>query len=270
MTRKPEPRDPLLPPLKPATTAPAADDWDDDVDDIDLAMADSRSGCAWFLLGALGCLTLPLVALLVVIIMGLNTVGGVLDGVRSIFDPPPPVYNFYSPALVLDRVQSLSQLTVTRYNFSNVVHTEREMPYVLSALYRDRLAMVIVGHVNAGIDLSLMTEADIRSDGETLTLRLPAPALQDCFLNERGSYVISRETGLFTSGAPQLDLEARRFAVHEFREAALEDGILERVNEQAQATLTGFLNAFAPADGQPIRIVTTPPDPLAAHPASCR
>ena len=268
MTQTTEPREPLLPSSKPAAVTPA-DDWDD-LDDIDAAMTDSRSGCTWFALGALGCLTVPVVALAIVLIMGLNTLGGVLDGVRGIFNPPPPVYNFYAPALVLDRVQSLSQLTVTRYNFSNVVTSERDLPYVLSALYRDRLTMVIVGHVNAGIDLSKMTEDDIRSDGETLTLRLPAPELQDCFLNERGSYVISRDTGLFTSGAPDLDLEARRFAVQEFRNAALEDGILELVNEQAAATLTGFLSAFAPADGQPIRIVTTPPDPLASHPPSCQ
>ncbi len=269
MTRKSDQREPLLPSGTPPAISPA-DDWDDDIDDIDAAMADGRSGCTWFVLGTLGCLTVPVVALAVVLIMGLNTLGGVLDGVRGIFNPPPPVYNFYAPSLVLDRVQSLSQLTVTRYNFSNVVTSERELPYVLSALYRDRLTMVIVGHVNAGIDLSRMTEADIRSDSDALTLRLPAPELQDCFLNESGSYVISRETGVFTSGAPELDLEARRFAVRQFRDAALEDNILEMVNEQAAATLTDFLNAFAPADGQPIRIVTTPPDPLASFPASCR
>src|SRR5262245_42732110 len=55
---------------------------------------------------------------------------------------------------ILDRIQSLSDLVTTRYNYSSLVTSQRDMPGILSVLYGDKLLMVAVGHVNAGIDMS--------------------------------------------------------------------------------------------------------------------
>lgn len=232
------------------------------------------SGCAWSVIGALGCLTILVIVIGSAVFLGYNTVDGVVDGISSIFNPPPPVYNTLSTALILDRVQGLSELTTTRHNFSNIVTSERELPSLLQALYRDKLTIVVVGHINAGIDLSQLSEQDIQLEGGVLTLRLPPPRLQDCFLNESESYVVSRETGLFASPAPNLDTEARRFAVREFRDAAIEKGILQAANEQAstviRSTLELFLNTVSPENINTVQIETTPPDPDAPLPESCQ
>lgn len=234
-----------------------------------------RGGCFWGLVGAGGCLSIPLILLVGVLLLGINTVDGVLDGVTGIFNPPEPVYTFVSTSAILERVQGMSQLTTARYNFSNIVSSERELPTILSALYRDRLTMVIAGHINAGVDLGDLTEEDIVIDGDTLTIRIPAPTLQDCFLNEQESYVVSRDTGLFTAQAPNLDDEARQFAVREFRDMALEEGILLDANAQAAEVIGGsmqlLIDTVAPENFSAVQIVTETPDTTTTeYPSSCR
>jgi hypothetical protein len=228
------------------------------------------SGCAWGVLGGMGCMTIPIIALVFVIVSGINSVAGVVDSITGIFNPSEIVYETVSTTLILERIQDLSQLTTTRFNFSNLVRVKRDLPTILRALYTDRLQMVIVGHVTAGIDLAQMTEANFTQNGDILVIQLPAPQLQDCFLNEQESYVVDRDTGLFTTGSPELDGQARQFAVSEFRDAALEQGILAEVNEQAQINLESFLNSL-PLDPSlsGFRILTTSPPTNPPLPQTC-
>jgi hypothetical protein len=232
------------------------------------------SGCGMLFAGMGVAVALVIAAFALAVLLGFNTVGGVLDGVVGIFNPPPPVYTTVSAALILERVQGMSQLTTTRYNFSNIVTTERELPPVLRALYGDRLVVVMVGHINAGIDLGVLTENDITLTENTLTIRLPPPALQECFINEQESYVVSRDTGLFASPAPTLDQEARRFAVRVFREMALEENILPDASQQAadiiEAAVSLLLDALETEQAFTVQIVPASPDPDTPLPLTCR
>lgn len=174
--------------------------------------------------------------------------------------------------VVLQSVQQMSVLTTTRYNYSSMVTSEREMPPLLAGLYGERLVLVAVGHVTAGIDLSQLTNEDITLENGILTLTLPSPTLQDCFLNESASYVAQRDTGLFNRAAPNLDTEARRFAVLQFRDSALEANILAEVTTQAQASLGQFLQALPMDDVSQIVIQVAPADPNvpAVLPLTCQ
>jgi hypothetical protein len=144
---------------------------------------------------------------------------------------------------VLDRIQMLSRLTTTRYSYSNVLTSERDMPAILRGLYGEQLVMVAVGEVIAGIDLSEITSEDISAVGDTLTLRLPPASLQDCFFNEQASYVISRTTGLFARPLPNLDETSRMYALSAFRNRALEDGILTDAQAQAETAIRELVSA---------------------------
>lgn len=172
--------------------------------------------------------------------------------------------------VVLESIQQMSVLTTTRYNFSSVVTTEREMPPVLAALYGERQVLVAVGHVTAGIDLSLMGPEDVTLTNGVLTLHLPPPTLQDCFLNEGASYVLARDTGLFSQSAPQLEGQARQFAIRQFRETAMQEGVLSSVQQQATTALTEFVNLLDIDGVRSINIITTEPDALAPLPLSCQ
>jgi hypothetical protein len=170
---------------------------------------------------------------------------------------------------ILDRIQMLSRLTTTRYSYDNILTSEREMPDILRGLYGERLVMVAVGEVIAGIDLSQITEEDINViEGNTLVVRIPPAELQDCFFNEQASYVVSRDTGLFARPLPNLDETSRLYALDSFRTRAIEDGILADAQAQAETAVQELLNAT----GQftEVRIVSDPQGSEPILPPTCQ
>jgi len=223
------------------------------------------SGCAWGVAGALGCLGLLILPIIVLLLAGTISVNSIVGNFRDIFTKPAVI----TAQTVLERVQGMSNLTVVRYNFSSLVTSEREMPGILAALYGERQVMVAVGQINAGIDLSQIRPDDVTTDGTTVIVNLPPPVLQECFLNEAASYVVSRDTGLFASSAPNLDTDARRFAVQQFRNSALESGILDEVQAHARTVVGDLVKAVADGDTT-VQVVAAAPDPQAVLPDSCQ
>lgn len=181
-------------------------------------------------------------AILLVFVFGIFLVRfGVLDFVLGTERPP-----IVSLTSVLERVQLVSELTTVRYAYSNIITVERDLPPLLQSLYRDKLVLVAVGYVTSGIDLNKLTADDIRLSGDTVYVTLPPPELFDCFFSEPDSYVATRETGLFAAPAPDLDLDARLFAIKQFRNAALEKGILSDASREAETVISGLIGAFYP------------------------
>lgn len=223
------------------------------------------SGCAWGVAGALGCLGLLILPIIVLLLAGTISVNSIIGNFRDIFTKPAVI----TAQTVLERVQGMSNLTVVRYNYSSLVTSEREMPGILAALYGERQVMVAVGQINAGIDLSQITADDVTTDGNTVIVKLPPPVLQECFLNDNASYIVSRDTGIFASEAPNLDTEARRFAVRQFRDSAVEAGILDEVQANAREVVGNLVEAVADADTQ-VQVVAAAPSPQAALPDSCQ
>jgi len=216
-------------------------------------------------------------AVLVLLLVNTCVVGGaIVLVVRGIIALPPGLISAFTGGqapvtiqgtTVLDRIQSMSQLTTTRFNYSSLITSQRELPGILGGLYGDRLVMVAVGHVNAGIDLRQMTEDNITRQGDVMTIRLPPPQLLDCFLNEQASYVVSRDTGLFARPAPNLDQEARRYAVGQFRDMALKDDILAQVQNNSKLAVQNFVLSLGVKQ---VNVVTATPDPNAPLPESCK
>jgi hypothetical protein len=81
----------------------------------------------------------------------------------------------------------------------------------------------------------------------TLTLTLPRAALIACALDETATRVVERESGIFAPDAPTLDSDARRFALAQFRDQALESGILQDAEDEARAVITALLLGTNPA-----------------------
>jgi hypothetical protein len=227
------------------------------------------AGCAWGVAGMLGCITIPLAALVLLVFLGINTVSGIFDGITSIFSPSQRVYKVMSAPMVLESVQGMGRLTSARYNYSTVITMVGESR--IPILDRDDLTMVVVGYVDAGIDLTALTEADISIAGDTLTIQLPPPELHNCVLNEFESYVVSRETGLFVSAAPEVDAQVRQYAILQFQYAALEDGIFDEANFQAQTVIEPFISMMPlDEDITEIQVLTQPGDLDAPCPDTTR
>jgi hypothetical protein len=184
----------------------------------------------------------------VIILIGIGLLGGVLLAQRGLLGllgiSSEPSINI---TVVLERVQALAELTTTRYNFSSIVTSERDMPQILQSIYGDRQVLVAVGSIEAGVDLAQLEPASFEFADSTLTVNLPAAALLACALDETKTYVMQRDTGIFAPNAPNLDSDARRFALRQFRDQALESGILGQAETEARAALTGLLLATNPA-----------------------
>lgn len=169
------------------------------------------------------------------------TQGGLL-GLLGIASEPT-----VSSVTVLDRIQALADLTTQRYNYSSIVTSQRDMPPLLEAIYGDRQILIAVGYVDAGIDLAALEADAITITNDTVNITLPVAMLQACVLDESATYVAERETGIFAPNAPNLDDDARQFAVVQFRNQAVEAGILQDAQDEARVVITEVLLASNPA-----------------------
>ena len=171
----------------------------------------------------------------------------------------------FNATTLLTKIQSLSSLTTTRYTYSTIITTETDMPDLLKVLYGQKQVMVAVGYITAGVDMKQATASDVQS-GQSLTLSLPAPALQDCILDEGKTYIASLDKGIFAPASPTLDQDARRFAVQQLRQSAVNSEILTEAQKQAQTALTDFINLVGVPN---VQINFQAADPNTPLPASC-
>jgi hypothetical protein len=113
----------------------------------------------------------------------------------------------------------------------------------LGFLFQDRLLLVAQGQVIAGVDLARLQEQDVQVVGSTVYLTLPAAEIFVATLDNDETYIYDRQTGVF---GQQIDLEtlARQEAEQEILSAALEDGILDTAEQNAQHYIEGLIRAL--------------------------
>ncbi|MBE0689070.1 MAG: DUF4230 domain-containing protein [Anaerolineae bacterium] len=182
--------------------------------------------------------------ILILLIFGLGLFGGFVIADRGLLGLLGVGERSITATVILERIQALAELTTTRYNFSGIVTTEREMPPLLQVIYGDRQVLVAVGTIEAGVDLRQLTGESIQIAGDTLSVTLPAARLQSCAIDESKTYVVERDTGIFAPETLNLDSEARRFAIVQFRDQALESGVLEQAQDEARTVITQIILAI--------------------------
>ncbi len=168
--------------------------------------------------------------------------GGLATQVQQLINPTPTIYP--DPVTVVLQVRALARLETTQYTIEKVVTAETGQG-ALAPLFGDRLLFVAHGEVIAGVDLSKLAERDVivSSDGQ-VTLILPAAEVFVATLDNEKSYVYDRQTGVFTHGDIHLESQARQVAEQEIERAALEDGILNTAQTNAQAFIERLLTSL--------------------------
>ena len=168
--------------------------------------------------------------------------GGLATPVQQLINPTPTIYP--DPVTVVLQVRALARLETTQYTIEKVVTAETGQG-ALAPLFGDRLLFVAHGEVIAGVDLSKLAERDVivSSDGQ-VTLVLPAAEVFVATLDNEKSYVYDRQTGVFTHGDIHLESQARQVAEQEIERAALEDGILNTAQANAQAFVERLLTSL--------------------------
>ncbi|MFN2271080.1 MAG: DUF4230 domain-containing protein [Anaerolineae bacterium] len=160
------------------------------------------------------------------------------ERLQEIVNPTPTIIP--DPVTIFHEIESLSKLETASYSVEKIITAESgQGPF--GFLFGDRLILVAHGKVVAGVDLGKMEDGDIWIDaGETVHVTLPPAEVLHHYLDSEKSYIYDRDTG-FVGMNPALESEARRAAEKEILNAAVEDGILDFAQENAETYLTRFI-----------------------------
>lgn len=149
-----------------------------------------------------------------------------------------------STPVILEQVQTLSQLVTVKYVMEKVVDLQDVQPFkdiVVPGWGDNRVLMIAHGVVKAGIDLSELTNGDIEVTGRKITLKLPPSRVTDTYLDDKHTQVVERTTGLLRTFDKDLEQNARQQAVLDLNRAAREAGILKDADDRARLELRAFL-----------------------------
>jgi hypothetical protein len=185
-----------------------------------------------------------------------NPGGAVATQVSAILPPTAtPLPN--GQAVVLS-IQAVARLETAQYTIEKVIIKEQGQG-ALGALFGDRVIFVAHGDVIAGVDLSKIRPEDVvvLPDGRAF-ITLPAAEVFVTNIDNDKSYVVDRQTGLLTKGSVNLETEARREAQAEIEQAALESGVLEQAQRNAETYLRQLLGQLGYIEVNFVRGTPTP------------
>lgn len=158
--------------------------------------------------------------------------------VANVLHPTPTVLP--DPVTIINQVRPLARLETIQYTVEKVITVEVGQN-LLGPLFGDKLLFVGHGYVTAGVDLSKLSSSDITIAEGMVKVKLPQAEVFVATLDNDKSYVYDRETGLLTHGDVNLETTARQAAESQIRQAALEDGILEQAQANAETYLRSLL-----------------------------
>jgi hypothetical protein len=152
--------------------------------------------------------------------------------------PTPTIYP--SAATVIEGVQALSRLETASYQMEKVITAESGKG-PLGFLFGDRLLLIAYGEMIAGVDVSYIGPSDLMTtDDGTVYLRLPPAEVFVATLDNSRTYVYDRRTGVAGMNM-QLETAARQEAERLMLQAAIENGLLEKADENARNVLHSLL-----------------------------
>lgn len=158
--------------------------------------------------------------------------------VAQVLHPTPTILP--DPVTIIHKVRSLARLETIQYSVEKVITAESRQG-ALSFLVGDKLLFVAHGTVIAGVDLEKLQPEDIRTEDGILYIKLPEAEVFIASLNNDESYIYDRQLGFLTRGDVNLETSTRRVAEEEILNAALEDGILEQAQVNAESYLLRLL-----------------------------
>lgn len=139
---------------------------------------------------------------------------------------------------VIKQIQSLSRLETSSFTIEKVIDAGTTGNKLQQFLVGDRLLLIAHGEVIGGFDMSEIKDEDIKVDGKTIRVKMPAPSILVSKLDNEQTRVYDRQSGIFTRGDRDLESEARQEAEIVIRTAACRGGILDEATKNARNQLT--------------------------------
>jgi hypothetical protein len=161
--------------------------------------------------------------------------------VSNLLNPTPTIIP--DPVTYINEVRALARLETIQYSIEKVI-TGETGGGTFQSLFGDKILFVGHGTVIAGIDMEKLQPEDMRFENGVLTVRLPPAEVFIATLDNEKSYVYDRETGILAKPDVNLETLVRQNAEQEILKAAIEDGILEQAQLNAEAYLFKFFAAL--------------------------
>jgi hypothetical protein len=161
--------------------------------------------------------------------------------VSNLLNPTPTIIP--DPITYINEIRALSRLETIQYSVEKVI-TGETGGGTFQSLFGDKILFVGHGTVIAGIDMAKLQPEHMRFENGVLTVNLPPAEIFIAALNNEKSYVYDRNTGVLTRPDINLETLVRQRAEEEILKAALEDGILEQAQLNAEAYLLKFFTAL--------------------------
>ncbi len=148
-------------------------------------------------------------------------------------------------AVALEGIQKLDQLDTVRMTQSVVVTKETGGTELRRFLAGEEVILVAVGDVEAGVNLSALTEQDVQVEENAVTLNMPEPEISSVALDEEETRLYDRDQGILRLRPDEtLVEEARQEARDELEAAARQNDIRATAERNAEDTIRTFLTTL--------------------------
>jgi len=159
----------------------------------------------------------------------------------NLLHPTPTIIP--DPITYINEIRALARLETIQYSIEKVITGEMGSG-TFDTFFGDKILFVGHGTVIAGIDMDKLKPEDMRFENGVLTVKLPPAEIFIATLDNDKSYVYDRQTGILTKPDQNLETLVRQKAEEEILKAAIEDGILEQAQTNAEAYLIKFFAAL--------------------------
>jgi hypothetical protein len=159
----------------------------------------------------------------------------------NLLNPTPTIIP--DPVTYINEIRSLARLETIQYSIEKVVTCQVNQG-TFDFAFGDKVLFVGHGVVIAGVDMEKLGPEDLRFQNGVLTVNLPPAEILIFALDNQKSYVYDRQTGILVRPNAELETICRQSAEQEILNGALEDGILEQAQTNAEAYLFKFFSAL--------------------------
>jgi hypothetical protein len=147
----------------------------------------------------------------------------------------------FNPPAIVREIQGLSELVSVKYTVEKVVGLEEKKTPVGS----EKLLLIVQAEVLAGVDLSALTPGSIKiQPGGNIKVALPPARIFHNVIDDKQTKVWDRQITWWTpwvSPNPDLEGQARLAAIESIKQAALEMGILDQAQRNAETIIRNLL-----------------------------
>lgn len=189
-------------------------------------------------------LALIAAALIAVLILSTQiTLGGLASGLTTLLAPGPAQITVVPSQTIVNSIQPMGQLVSISVQLAKA-DIEVSISQGLLGASSFSTSHVAQGTIEAGIDLTRLSVSDVVYDAAsgTYTVTLPPAQLTGCHVDYIRQYAYSGT--ILPVDRDQARQLAEYTAVIEFRDDALESGILGRAEEQARLVFANLVSAL--------------------------